>query len=82
MLSLYEISQTLGSTLKLSEVLPIVATKLENIANFTTLVIYLAEGKRLRAAYAIGKNAEALKGAEMAVGEGGTGGLQSTGRFS
>lgn len=72
-LSLYEISQTLGSTLKLSEVLPIVAAKLENIANFTTLVIFLAEGNRLRAAYVIGKNAEALKGVEMAVGEGGAG---------
>ncbi len=72
-LSLYEISQTLGSTLKLSEVLPIVAAKLENIANFTTLVIYLAEGNRLRAAYVIGKNAEALKGVEMAVGDGGAG---------
>jgi diguanylate cyclase (GGDEF)-like protein/putative nucleotidyltransferase with HDIG domain len=72
-LSLYEISQTLGSTLKLSEVLPIVATKLEYIANFTTLVIYLAEGNKLRAAYVIGKNAEALKGMEMEVGEGGAG---------
>lgn len=72
-LSLYEIAQTLGSTLKLSEALPIVATKLENIANFTTLVIYLAEGNSLRASYAIGKNAEALKGMEMALGEGGTG---------
>lgn len=72
-LSLYEISQTLGSTLKLSEVLPIVAAKLENIANFTTLVIYLAEGSRLRAAYVIGKNSEALKGLEMLVGEGGAG---------
>jgi diguanylate cyclase (GGDEF)-like protein/putative nucleotidyltransferase with HDIG domain len=72
-LSLYEISQTLGSTLKLSEILPIVAAKLENIANFTTLVIYLAEGNRLRAAYVIGKNAEALKGWEMGVAEGGAG---------
>jgi len=72
-LSLYEISQTLGSTLKLSEILPIVAAKLENIANFTTLVIYLAEGKRLRAAYVIGKNADALKGREMGVAEGGAG---------
>jgi diguanylate cyclase (GGDEF)-like protein/putative nucleotidyltransferase with HDIG domain len=72
-LSLYEISQTLGSTLKLSEILPIVAAKLENIANFTTLVIYLAEGNRLRAAYVIGKNADALKGREMGVAEGGAG---------
>ena len=72
-LSLYEISKTLGSTLKLSEVLPIVAAKLENIANFTTLVIYMKEGNRLRAAYVIGKNAEALKGVEMQGGEGGAG---------
>jgi diguanylate cyclase (GGDEF)-like protein/putative nucleotidyltransferase with HDIG domain len=72
-LSLYEISQTLGSTLKLSEILPIVAAKLENIANFTTLVIYLAEECKLRGAYVIGKNAEALKGLEMGMAEGGAG---------
>jgi diguanylate cyclase (GGDEF)-like protein/putative nucleotidyltransferase with HDIG domain len=72
-LSLYEISQTLGSTLKLSEVLPIVGTKLENIANFTTLVIYLAEDNCLRASYVSGKNSEALKSLEMVVGEGGAG---------
>jgi diguanylate cyclase (GGDEF)-like protein/putative nucleotidyltransferase with HDIG domain len=72
-LSLYEISQTLGSTLKLSEVLPIVAAKLENVANFTTLVIYLAEGDKLRAAYVTGKNAEALRGIEMPAAEGGAG---------
>jgi len=71
--SLYEISQTLGSTLKLSEVLAIVATKLENIANFTTLVICLTEDSSLRVAYAMGKNAEALKGLDMAVSEGGNG---------
>jgi diguanylate cyclase (GGDEF)-like protein/putative nucleotidyltransferase with HDIG domain len=72
-LSLYEISQTLGSTLKLSEVLPIVAAKLESVANFTTLAIYLTDGNRLRAAYVIGKNADALKGYEVAMGEGGAG---------
>jgi diguanylate cyclase (GGDEF)-like protein/putative nucleotidyltransferase with HDIG domain len=72
-LSLYEISQTLGATLKLSEILPIVAAKLENIANFTTLVIYLSEGTRLVAAHVTGKNADALKGIEIALGEGGAG---------
>ena len=71
--SLYEISQTLGSTLKLSVVLPIVAAKLEHITNFTTLAIYLADGNCLRAAYVIGKNADALKGYEVSFGEGGTG---------
>jgi diguanylate cyclase (GGDEF)-like protein/putative nucleotidyltransferase with HDIG domain len=72
-LSLYEISQTLGSSLKLSEVLAIVAAKLEIIANFTTLVIYLTEPDCLRAAYTLGKNAEALKGIEISFGESGTG---------
>jgi diguanylate cyclase (GGDEF)-like protein/putative nucleotidyltransferase with HDIG domain len=72
-LSLYEISQTLGSTLKLSEILPIVAAKLENVANFTTLVIYLADGNRMHAAQVTGKNAAALRGVEIAVGEGGAG---------
>jgi len=53
--------------------LPIVAAKLENIANFTTLVIYLADGDRMQAACVTGKNAEMLKGLEIAVGEGGAG---------
>ncbi|MEW6206994.1 MAG: HD domain-containing phosphohydrolase [Acidobacteriota bacterium] len=72
-LSLYEISQTLSSALKLSEVLSIVGAKLESVANFTTLVIYLAEEERLRAAYAIGRNADELKGMEIDFGESGAG---------
>jgi diguanylate cyclase (GGDEF)-like protein/putative nucleotidyltransferase with HDIG domain len=69
-LSLYEISQTLGSTLKLSEVLPIIAAKLENITNFTSAIIYLAEVNFLRAAYASGKYADLLKGITIAIGAG------------
>jgi diguanylate cyclase (GGDEF)-like protein/putative nucleotidyltransferase with HDIG domain len=72
-LSLYEIAQTLGSTLRLSEVLPVVADKLEQIASFTTQVIYLAEGHDLRAAYVSGKHAETLKGMRMGVGAGAAG---------
>jgi diguanylate cyclase (GGDEF)-like protein/putative nucleotidyltransferase with HDIG domain len=69
-LSLYEISQTLGSALTLSEVLPIIATKLENIANFTTLVIYLAEEDHLRATHVSGKGADLIRGTEIRRGEG------------
>ncbi|HEY7545372.1 MAG TPA: HD domain-containing phosphohydrolase, partial [Blastocatellia bacterium] len=72
-LSLYEISQTLSSALKLPEVLSIVGAKLESVANFTTLVIYLAEEERLQAAHAIGRNADALRGMEIAIGERGAG---------
>ncbi|HYP29171.1 MAG TPA: diguanylate cyclase [Blastocatellia bacterium] len=67
-LSLYEISQTLGATLKLSDVLPLIGSKLENIANFTTLVIYLAEDDCLRAAYTLGRNADILKNAAVPLG--------------
>lgn len=69
-LSLYEISQTLGSALRLSDVLPIIAAKLENVASFTTLIIYLAEGDSLRVAYVTGKHAETLKGGRIRFGEG------------
>ena len=69
-LSLYEISQTLGSTLTLSEVLPIIAAKLENIVNCTTVVIFQVAGNFLRANYVTGKNADALKGLEIQIGEG------------
>ncbi|MGH9822583.1 MAG: diguanylate cyclase [Blastocatellia bacterium] len=69
-LSLYEISQTLGSALRLSEVLAIIAAKLENVANFSTLAIYLLEGVKLRAAHVTGKNIEAIKGMEINFGSG------------
>jgi diguanylate cyclase (GGDEF)-like protein/putative nucleotidyltransferase with HDIG domain len=69
-LSLYEISQTLGSALTLSELLPIIATKLEKIANFTTLVIYLAEAGCLRAVHVSGQNADSIKGTAVGLGEG------------
>jgi diguanylate cyclase (GGDEF)-like protein/putative nucleotidyltransferase with HDIG domain len=72
-LSLYEIAQTLGSTLKLSEVLPIVATKLEHVTSFTTLVIFLLDADRLRAAHVIGEHSSRLKSLEMECGVGASG---------
>ncbi|MCI0487143.1 MAG: diguanylate cyclase [Blastocatellia bacterium] len=76
-LSLYEISQTLGSTLKLSEILPIVAAKLAHVANFTTLIIYLAKGNCLQAAHVIGHHAESLKNLSLLFEEGGAGWVAS-----
>lgn len=72
-LSLYEISHTLGSALRLSEVLAIIGAKLENVANFSTLVIYLAEGAGLKAAYVTGRNAELMRGTEVRFGQGAAG---------
>lgn len=72
-LSLYEISQTLGSTLRLSEVLAIIAAKLEKVTDFTTLVIYVLEEDVLRAVHVNGKGIELLKGMRIKMGEGETG---------
>jgi len=72
-LSLYEISQTLGSTLRLSEVLGIIAAETEKITDFTTLVIYLLEDDLLRAAHVSGKGIELIKGMKIKIGEGETG---------
>ena len=72
-LSLYEISQTLGSALRLSEVLAIIGAKIEKIANFTTLILYLSEGGKLRAEHVIGKNSDLIKGSEVKMGEGDAG---------
>jgi diguanylate cyclase (GGDEF)-like protein/putative nucleotidyltransferase with HDIG domain len=69
-LSLYEISRTLGSALSLSEVLAIIATKLEHVADFSTLVIYLLEAGSLKAAHVSGKNADRIKGLDIKMGEG------------
>jgi diguanylate cyclase (GGDEF)-like protein/putative nucleotidyltransferase with HDIG domain len=72
-LSLYEISQTLGSTLRLSEVLAIIAAKLEKVTEFTTLVIYLLDDDVLRAAHVDGRGIELIKGMKIKMGEGETG---------
>jgi diguanylate cyclase (GGDEF)-like protein/putative nucleotidyltransferase with HDIG domain len=77
-LSLYEISQTLGSALRLSEVLAIIAAKVEKIASFTTLILYLSEGSKLRAAHVMGKNSDLIKGTEVRIGEGEIGWVADT----
>jgi diguanylate cyclase (GGDEF)-like protein len=77
-LSLYEISQTLGSALRLSEVLAIIGAKVENIAHFTTLIIYLSEGEKLRASHVTGKNSDLIKGTEIRMGEGDAGWVADT----
>jgi len=71
-LSLYEISQTLGSTLNLTEVLAIIASRIGNIVDFTSCVIYLydQEKKLLSAAHVIGEDAEALLSLNIPLGSG------------
>ena len=72
--ALYEIAQTLGSSLRLSDVLDLVVTKVALLVPFRTCVVYqaLPEGG-LHARYVAGANAASLRGRRIGVGEGITG---------
>ncbi len=69
--ALYELAQTLGSSLNLRETLLIIASKIEKIVPFTTCVIYLCSPSKdnLKAEHALGADAEAFKGYSMCFGE-------------
>lgn len=84
--SLYEIAQALGSSLRLPEVLDLVANKIGQLVPFRSCVIYLLEdhSDSLSARFVSGANAENLRGRALRVGEGITGwaALQKSNRFS
>jgi len=84
--ALYEIAQTLGSSLRLSEVLDLVAAKIGQLVPYRTCVIYLLEDdhEALSARFASGANVEHLRGRSLQVGEGITGwaASQKSNRFS
>ena len=70
--ALFELAQTVGSTLNLHEALLIIASKVEKIVPFTTCVIYLLNPEKksvLRAEHVSGANIEAFRGRTMALGE-------------
>jgi len=80
--SLYEIAQTLGSSLRLSEVLEIVAAKIGQLVPYRSCVIYLVEddGETLSARFAAGAHVESLRGRWLRLGEGITGWTATQGR--
>ncbi|MBI1950773.1 MAG: diguanylate cyclase [Acidobacteria bacterium] len=84
--SLYEIAQALGSSLRLPEVLDLVAHKIGQLVPFRSCVIYLLEdhSDTLSARFVSGANVAELRGRALRVGEGITGwaALQKSNRFS
>ncbi|HEU4400704.1 MAG TPA: HD domain-containing phosphohydrolase [Candidatus Polarisedimenticolia bacterium] len=84
--ALYEIAQTLGSSLRLADVLDLVVSKIGQLVPYHTCVVYLLEDTRetLSARFASGANIEALRGRAVRLGEGITGwaALQGSSRFS
>jgi len=68
--TLFEILQTIGSSLSRTDTLTIIASKIEKIAPFTTLVIYLMDDDRgvLLPAYVTGQNTSAFRNLSIEVG--------------
>ncbi|MFQ5790994.1 MAG: diguanylate cyclase, partial [Acidobacteriota bacterium] len=68
--TLFEIFQTIGNSLSRTDTLTIVASKIEKIIPFTTLVIYLVDdsGGLLTPAHIAGDNQEAFKGLTIEFG--------------
>jgi len=68
--TLFEILQNIGNSLSRTDTLTILASKLEKIVPFTTLVIYLVEEgtEELRPAHIAGEHKEAFSGLTIEVG--------------
>ncbi len=69
--ALYDLAQTLGSTLNLEETLPIIAAKIARLIPSTTCVIYLLDSNKgiLTAEHVSGADVEAFKGYSMEFGQ-------------
>jgi diguanylate cyclase (GGDEF)-like protein/putative nucleotidyltransferase with HDIG domain len=70
--ALYEIARTLGSNLRLGEVLDLVVSRIAQLVPFRTCVVSLSDpgSGDLVARFASGANAAALRGRRLAAGEG------------
>jgi len=73
--ALYEIAQTLGASLCLTDVLDLVVSRMAQLVPFRTCVVYLSQpgGEELQAGFVAGANAAALRGRRVRKGEGVTG---------
>jgi len=74
-LAIYEISQTLGSTLHLSELLSVISSKIKRIVDYKTCVVYLYDRQKglIHASHAAGQNEQLFKTRQMEPGQGITG---------
>lgn len=78
LMALFELSRTLSSTLNLQETLTLLTTKIKNVVQASSCVIFLKEPEEqglLKAAVAVGANGDYLSGAITVMGEGRTGGI-------
>src|SRR6185503_9236538 len=63
-ITLYDIAQTIGTSLDLRDTFAVFSSRLEDIVSYTTCVLYLqrSDSTEVEAAHASGRNAERFKG--------------------
>jgi len=71
-ITLYEIAQTIGTSLDLRDMFAVFSSRLHSIVNYTTCVLYLSRPNSIdiEAVHTSGRNAECFKGANMLLGSG------------
>ena len=74
-ITLYDIAQTIGTSLDLRDTFAVFSSRLHDIVSYTTCVLYLQKpnSEQLEAAHISGSNAEAFKGRTINLGTGITG---------
>jgi diguanylate cyclase (GGDEF)-like protein/putative nucleotidyltransferase with HDIG domain len=74
-ITLYDIAQTIGTSLDLRDTFAVFSSRLEDIVSYTTCVLYLqrSDSTEVEAAHSSGRNAERFKGRRIASGAGITG---------
>ncbi len=69
-LDLFELSQALGSSLRLSDTLSMLAMRIRQLVAYDSLVVYLIRGKVLKAEYVLGEDSRLFSSLEIPRGEG------------
>jgi diguanylate cyclase (GGDEF)-like protein/putative nucleotidyltransferase with HDIG domain len=74
-ITLYDIAQTIGTSLDLRDTFAVFSSRLQDIVSYTTCVLYLVrqDSTELEAAHVSGRNAERFKGRRIPSGAGITG---------
>jgi diguanylate cyclase (GGDEF)-like protein/putative nucleotidyltransferase with HDIG domain len=78
--ALYEFSRVLGSSFGLAETLAVISTRVRNLVQCDSLVLYMLEGDILVPRYVFGENQKLFSSLRIAVGEGVSGWVAETKR--
>ncbi|MBE0657809.1 MAG: diguanylate cyclase [Bryobacteraceae bacterium] len=76
--ALYELAQSLGSSLKLHDTLSMLAGRLSKLVQYDAVAVYVLSGEMLKPEYAIGVDARFLSALEIPLGQGLSGWVAET----